>query len=269
VFESIHNIEVDRKNSLPIADLQTRYRRTGTPVVFGDLIHRWAATSRWTFDYLAQVVGGLEVPLYSNNPGVNSGLPHKPLMTTSLEHFINDLTLKDNDLRVSNLPLRLVPELESDFMVPRLGFEFESSLFTLGLGRAGSVEPMKQSSKITHTLQCHFGEPVTILLFPPSQTPFMYKVGFSKNSISARYTAEMKHGDAIYIPPGFWWCTAYQGAGVNLSLRAISGTFTQLFAEGATRMVNTLAQSLFYSQTGLQGFERRAQLRTNVWFLKR
>jgi len=256
-------------------------------VVFGDLIHRWSAMDKWTSDYLVEVAGDVEVPIYSNEPRLNAGLPHNAISETSFETYLNDLLLQKNDLRVSNLPLRKIPQLESDFVLPRLGFDFDPSLISFGVGGDGAVEPMRQSPDITHTLQCHFGEPTTLLLFPPSQTPFIYKVGISKNSISSidfdkpqydsypaikgltGYVAEMKHGDAIYIPPGFWWCTAYQGFGVNLSLRSVNGSFSQFLSAGLNRLANSFMRSMFYTEARLQRKERRTQLKTNVWYLKR
>jgi len=64
MFELIKSISVDRKNSLPVADLHARYRNTGTPVVFGDLCQRWPALSRWTPEYLGKNIGDYNVPLY-------------------------------------------------------------------------------------------------------------------------------------------------------------------------------------------------------------
>ena len=107
MFDLIKNIPVDRKNSLPIADLHNRYRSTGTPVVFGDLTKRWPATDEWTVDYLKTQIGHLQVPIYSNNTIINQAHPYKPVQTSSLDLYFDELINKDNDLRVSNVALSL------------------------------------------------------------------------------------------------------------------------------------------------------------------
>jgi len=284
VFESIKNIAVDRKNSLPIADLQTRYRATSTPVVFGDLTKHWKATSKWSIDYLSDRFGDLQVPIYSNNPRVNKGHLSQPALHSSVSLYFDELIHRQNDFRISNLLLSAAPSLEADFKYPRLGFDFTQGLSSLNIGRATAVEPMRQSSNILHTVYCHFGEPTSVLLIPPSQTEFVYPVGRSQKTVStidftqphfgkfpalkelSGYVADLDHGDALYIPAGFWHCTAYTGVGITLSLKIVTGSLMDYAGVLTNSMLHRLSNPMPYNEASLKRLELRTHRLTNAKF---
>lgn len=286
MFELIDNIAVDRKNSLPVADLHARYRSTGTPVVFGDLTRRWLATSQWSIDYISEHISDLQVPLYSNKPGVGEEHLSKPVMHSSLKLYFDELIHRKNDFRVSDLPLSLAPELEKDFSYPRLGFTFDTELSTLGFGCKGAIEPMRKSSNIVNTVHCHFGEPASVLLIPPSQSRFIYQVGRTQSTVSSinfnkphfgkfpalknlsGYVAELNHGDALYIPPGFWYCTGYEGVGISLSLKAITGSLMERAGALSSVLLNRVMYSNELSDERLKRLELRTHRQVNARYLK-
>lgn len=284
MFEQIKSIEVDRKNSLPIADFHKRYRLTGTPLVFGDLTRRWAASDKWTVNYLAEQTRDVQVPVYSNRPDVNKRHPFNPALHSSLGLYFDELIQRENDLRVSNLALSSVPELEGDFAYPRLGLDFSSKLTSLGFGGLTAVEPMRQASAILHSVQCHFGAGASVLLVPPSQTLYMYKVGRSRNTVSGidftrphlgrypalknllGYVAELSHGDALYVPAGFWYCTAYHGIGTTLCLNSVTGSLMQYAGTLGNSLMHRLVNPLPPSDARLKRQELRTHRKINTRF---
>lgn len=286
MFNLIKNIAVDRKNSLPVADFHSRYCATGTPVVFGDLTKRWPAVSAWNTDYFAQQISDINVPIYSADQSVNTKHSSKPVMDLSLKEYFKDHIHQNKDFRVSRLPLSSVKMLAEDFNYPRLGLNFNTSLSSFSFGGKGAVEPMIQASDIVQTVHCHFGEPVSLLLIPASQTQYMYKVGRTRSSISSidfnkphfekfpaltklfGYVAELEHGDAIYIPAGFWYCTAYHGAGVKLSLKVVGGSFSQYTESIKESFLNKLMNPLSISDASLKRKELRVHRELNAKFLK-
>jgi hypothetical protein len=285
MFDSIKQIPVDRKNSLPVSDFLTRYHGTGTPVVFGDLTKGWSATRNWSLDYLTDNVGDAKAPLYSSRREINGGQPFTPVLMVTLKEYFFRLGHEDNDLRISNLPIKAVPKLKQDFSYPRLGFDFHSSLTSLYVGGDGAVDTMVQSSKVRHTIRCHFGQRISVLLIPPIQSPFMYRVGMSQHSIQDidfqspqydkypalenlfAYVAELEHGDSLYVPAGFWHCTVYHGVGITLSLGYLSGRFSEFSSTLYNFLINRAAQAIPFSSfegVGLSHSEHRALLSTNV-----
>ncbi len=301
MFESINSIEVDRKNSLPVADLHARYRKTSTPVVFGDLSLRWPAYGKWNIDYFRKHLGELKVPLYSNVPDINSGLPFKSVTSSRLADYLDDIALQDNDLqdtdspendlkvndfRVSRYSLERALYLERDFSYPRLGFQFGPNLCSIGIGAKNAVEPMRQTSSLVHTVMCNFGAPVSVLLVPAVQSGFMYRVGHSHNTVRDidfrqpdfdkypalkkifGYVAELGHGDSLYVPAGFWCCTANHGFSINLSFESVQANFPQYLASAGKTVVNRLLNTSVLSDKRLSLLEREIVSRTNAALLR-
>ena len=284
MFDLIKNIAVDRKNSLPIADLHNRYRSTGTPVVFGDLTKRWPAIEEWTVDYLKAQIGHLQVPIYSNNTKINSAHPFKPVENLSLKFYLDELIHKDNDLRASNIALSEARDLRADFSYPRLGLDFNKDRTSLYIGSENSIEPMRQSSKVVHRVHCHFGETCSVLLIPSSQSDYVYPVGRSRTALSSidftkphfgkypaleklsGYVAELHHGDALYIPAGFWYCTAYHGFGVTLSLQADDGTVMDYVDTITNSLLHRLANPLPITSAKFKRLELRTHRMINARF---
>ncbi len=291
MFEGIKSIEVDRKNSLPVADLHARYRKTSTPVVFGDLSLRWPAYGKWNLDYFRENLGELKVPLYSNAPEINAGLPFKPVASSRLGDFLDDIVSQGadsngNDLRVSRYSLERALYLERDFSYPRLGFQFSSNLSSIGIGTSNAFEPMRQTSSLVQTVMCNFGAPVTVLLVPAVQSGFMYRVGHSHNSVRDidfrrpqfdkypalkkifGYVAELGHGDSLYVPAGFWCCTANHGFSINLSFESVQANFPQYLASAGKTVINRLLNTSMISDKRLTSLEREIVSRTNAALLR-
>ncbi|RBP51766.1 cupin-like domain-containing protein [Arenicella xantha] len=289
MFKSIKHIPVDRKNSLPVSDLQVRYRRTGTPVVFGDLSKYWPASSKWSTDYLSKSFGDIDVPVYSEQLELNRGQRFKPILQTNLARFFELQQQEGSDFRISRLLLSQVPELEKDFSYPRLGFDFFTRLTSLCIGGQGVLEPMRQTSSVMHTVRCHFGERASVLLVPAAQSQFVYAIG--RSGITVRdvdynqpqfnkypalkgiqaYVAELNDGDSLYVPPGFWHCTYYHGAGVTLVLQSASGKLSQYFGVLGNHLVNRaskLFESTSIDKNGFTRAEREAVVSTNARFQK-
>lgn len=284
MFKQIKHIPADRKNSLPVTDLQVRYRRAGVPVVIGDLTKNWPAASKWNADYLCKMLGGAEVPVYSERTKLNHGNRFKPVLETTLDRYFEMASQADNDFRVHRFLVSNAPQLEKDFSYPRLGFNFFPRLTALHIGSSGVVEPMRRSSAITHSVHCHFGEPASVLLVPEQQSLLLYAIGNSKATVRdidfnrpdfkkypalkavKAYVAELQHGDALYIPAGFWHCTYYHGTGVTLSLQSLSGKLSQYLAAFTDQIRNRFTRDVgtaAIDATGLTKAEQKVIAGTN------
>lgn len=281
MFDAIKNIAVDRKNSLPVADFKGRYKATGTPVVFGDLTRRWPAGRKWSLGYLKDKVGHVQASFYSNVPTVNHGRPSVPVLNSSLSVYFDELIHRDNDLRVSNMPMESLFALRNDIITPRLGYEFNERLTTFDVAGAGSFEPIRQLSEVNHKVLCHFGEKASVLLIPPSQTRYVYPVGRTGRSIRginfeqpqfetypalkklSAYVATLNHGDSLYIPAGFWYTIAYEGVGVNVSFRFLSASLPKYIKAMSDACLSRIASIGKNSAVALQRLEKRAFEKTN------
>ena len=114
-------------------------------------------------------------------------------------------------------------------------------------------------------LLCTFGGPKKVLLVPPQQTKYMYKVPYSFSALHSvnfsepdfekhpalaklnAYTADLKHGDSLFIPSGYWHYIIYQDIGFSMTLRSMPTTL-------AGR--STLLKNIFVIRT-IEGFMRK------------
>jgi len=247
MFELINSIAVDRKNSLPVADLHARYRKTGTPVVFGDLCQRWPASNRWTPDYFGENVGDVNVPLYSNVREINHGLPFKSIATVDLKDFLYDVLPENNDFRVSKLAIELLQKLKGDFVYPRLGLDFNANRTMLSIGGKDAEEPMQ-------VRDINFDQPQF------EKYPALKKI--------FGYVADLEHGDSLYVPAGFWFSVVHHGVSIRLSFETQKASFTRSFANTGMAVINRLIDTSALSEKRLTALEREVITRTNALLKK-
>jgi len=237
-----HDI-VQRHDSLTEDEFRTAYKDTGTPVILTELTRDWPAREKWNTDYLARVAGSNMVPVYSSKPARDNQHQHAAAQIISLADFISMLEAGENDLRLFfyNL-LEKVPSMLKDFEYPSIGLKFFKRLSVMFMGGRGARVQMHYDIDLADLLLCHFGGRKRVLLIPPEQTKYMYKVPYSFSALHdvnferpdlekypalqylKGYWAELHHGDALYIPSGFWHYVIYDDIGFSMTLRAFPRT---------------------------------------------
>ena len=239
MFEAVKHIEVDRKNSLPTKDFTYRYRKTSTPVVFGDLVHRWASYQAWSLPYLDNEFGHKMVGLCSNKSGLNGGCPTKPVQEMAFSDFLELLNHDEDDLHIRNIDfLKLQPALVHDFEYPRLRLKFRTALTTLSIGGKGSKEIMHTRADLGDTLITNFGDRKTVLLIPAKQAKYTYEMPWLFESLpelnysreDARthkairklkgYRTTLDHGETLYIPSRYRY--AVENHGICMSIEMVA-----------------------------------------------
>jgi len=226
------------------------YRRPRRPVVLEELTASWPARRNWTVDYLKTVAGHREVPLYDGSrPARDHAYPYAAVARMPLREYLERLEAGERALRIFFVRvMSALPELLSDFTYPDLGVRYLDRLSVLFAGGRGARVQMHFDVDYSEVFLCHFGGPKRVILFAPDQTPYLYRVPFS---FSARFDvapeapdyerfpalarargtiAEVGHGDALYIPPGYWHYVLYDDVGFSLSLRTLPGTARDLAA---------------------------------------
>ena len=240
MFDLINHKQVTRTNSVTKEHFVTDYKNTSTPVILSQLMHDWPATKKWDFDYLNQVAGDNIVPVYSSKPATGKEHQHAATKQIPLSEYLLLLKTGEKDLRLFfyNI-LANIPSLINDFSYPDIGLKFFKKLPVLFMGGKGAKVQMHYDIDFADLLLCHFGGRKKVLLIPPEQSEFMYKVPFSFSALHNvdfsepdldkhpalkhlnAYVAELNHGEALYIPPGFWHYIIYQDAGFSMTLRAL------------------------------------------------
>ncbi len=235
----IKHTTVARQGAISASDFQSKYKDNHTPVILTELTSTWPAREKWNTDFLADVAGQQIVPVYSSQPARDKQHQHAAAKHLPLADYIKMLEAGENDLRLFfyNL-LENVPSLREDFTYPDMGLNFFKKLSVLFMGGRGARVQMHYDIDLADLVLCHFGGTKRVLLIPPEQGRYMYKVPYSFSALHRvdferpdlaafpalanlnGYWAELKHGDALYIPSGFWHYVIYEDIGFSMTLRA-------------------------------------------------
>lgn len=237
---TIRHQPVERHAALSKQDFLERYKKPLKPVILSELSAAWPARDKWNIDYLQRVAGDQVVPVYSSKPARENQHQHAAEKRIRLTEYLAMLKAGENDLRMFfyNI-LENVPQLLEDFDYPDLGMKFFKRLPVLFMGGQGAKVQMHYDIDLANLILCHFGGPKTVLLIPPEQTPFIYKVPFSFSALHRidfdqpdfgmypalknldGYVAQLEHGDSLYIPSGYWHYIVYQDIGFSMTLRSM------------------------------------------------
>lgn len=233
--------EIDRVARLSREEFLTGYFKPQVPVVIERLTENWPAYSKWNLNYMKEVAGDRMVPLYDNRPvdpkeGFNQ--PHARML---LSEYIDLLKREPTKYRIFlwNV-LKEVPGLQQDFDYPELGLTIMKSLPMLFFGGTDSYTFMHYDIDLGNIFHYHFEGTKECILFPQSETPFLYKVphslitheqiDFSDPDLGKwpalthvkGYRTQLKHGEVLYMPEGYWHYMRYLTPGFSMSHRAMA-----------------------------------------------
>lgn len=231
---------VTRVATISPDDFLARFKRPGKPVVIEKLTEAWPAREKWTFDYLKRVAGDTRVPLYDGQPARGREYQYAATVRMTLSAYLDRLGAGENDLRIFSLNIfSALPQLARDFSFPDVGLKLFRKVAFLFAGGTGARVAMHFDIDLSDLLLCHFGGRKRVMLFSPAQSQNLYRVPFSFSSLRAvdfdrpDYTrfpalarltgevAELRHGDVLYIPAGYWHYIVYEESGFSMSLRAL------------------------------------------------
>lgn len=235
----IHSIPITRVSNISKKEFIEKYYKPQRPVVIEGLTKNWDAFSKWNLDYIQQQAGEQIVPLYNNEPTKGKQYSAEPAKKMKLYDYIEILKTQPTDLRIFfyNL-LDHLPELAKDFEYPDLGLKFFKRLPVLFFGGDGSKVLPHYDMDLPDLVHFHFHGTKSVMLFAPDQTKNMYRIPFSVHNLETidfdnpdfnKYPAlkeleglhtTMKHGDALYMPSGYWHYIKYLDGGFSMTLRA-------------------------------------------------
>ena len=249
---TIKTSPITRVKSISKEDFIYNYFKPQKPVLIEDLTKNWPAYKKWNLDYIQSLAGDQIVPLYNNEPTKgrqNSVVPAKKM---KLYDYIEILKTQPTDLRMFfyNV-LQKMPQLLNDFNYPDIGLQFFKKLPVMFFGGKGSKVLAHYDMDLADLVHFHFHGHKKVTLFAPDQAKHLYKVPFTVHNLETidmdnpdfeKYPAlqlaegisvEMKHGDALYMPSGYWHYITYMDGGFSITLRAFPrkvGRLAKLFS---------------------------------------
>lgn len=238
---------IARVKSIDKSAFLESYYKPQMPVVIENLTENWPAYKKWTLSYIKDIAGDKTVPLYDASPIDYSRKVNEPVARMKMAEYIDLLQKGPTDLRIFLYSLmRHVPDLKNDFQFPQIGIRLIKELPMLFFGGEGSAVFMHYDIDLANILHFHFHGKKQCILFPPSDSKYMYKVPYSvicredidfenidfKKWPALRYThgyiAEISHGETLYIPEGWWHHMKYVTPGFSMSLRALPRSLAHL-----------------------------------------
>ncbi len=233
--------QIPRVKTLSKEEFLSEYFKPQKPVVIERFIEDWPAYSKWNLDYIKEVAGQKTVPLYDDRPVKHDEGFNEPHATMKMSDYVNLLKTEPTKFRIFlwNI-LKEVPQLQKDFTYPDFGLRLMKGLPMLFFGGYDSYTFMHYDIDLANIFHFHFEGKKQCILFPQSETKFLYKIPHSlitredidfanpdlekwpalKNAKG--HIAQLEHGDVLYIPEGYWHHMKYITPGFAMSLRAIA-----------------------------------------------
>lgn len=238
--KALNLTEIPRVKSISSVDFVERYVKPQKPVIIENLATNWKAFDDWSFDYFKEIAGDVVVPLYDNRPISHKNKFNEPHAKMKLKEYVDLLKSEKTSYRIFLFNLiKEVPELQNHFEAPNLGIKFLKDLPFLFFGAKDSKVFMHYDIDFANILHVHFEGTKRCILFPPSETKYMYKVPnslvtlneidfnnpdfdkFPALQYAKGMVAELNHGDTLYMPEGYWHHMHYLTPGFSMSLRAL------------------------------------------------
>ena len=233
--------EVERVETISAKDFQKYYVKPQKPVVVERITEDWPAYEKWNFEYIKQVAGDKVIPLYNNEPVDYTKKVNEPVAKMKMSEYVGLLQSEPTDLRIFlyNL-MSQVPQLQQDYKMPDLGLNLFKSMPMLFFGGEGSNVFMHYDIDLANILHFHFAGKKRCIIVPPEDSKYMYKI---PHSVICRedidfdnpdfdkwpalkhinpMVADLKHGEMLYMPEGWWHYMKYLTPGFSMSLRSLA-----------------------------------------------
>jgi len=233
--------QIPREKTLTKKEFIQNYFKPQKPVVIERFIEDWPAYSKWSLDYVKEIAGDKEVPLYDDRPVKHDEGFNEAHAKMKLCDYVDLLKKGPTKYRIFlwNL-LKEVPELQKDFSYPDFGLRLLKGLPMLFFGGENSHTFMHYDIDLANIFHFHFEGKKQCILFSQDETKFLYKIPHSlitREDIdfadpdlnkwpalkhAKGHIAHLEHGNVLYIPEGYWHHMKYITPGFSMSLRAIA-----------------------------------------------
>lgn len=233
--------EIPKIESITKDEFIRDYFKPQKPVVIRKATEDWPASRKWSLDYMKVIAGDKVVPLYDDRPVQHEDGFNEPHAKMKMAEYVELLKTRPTKYRIFlwNI-LKEVPELQKDFSYPDFGIKLMKKLPMLFFGGEDSHTFMHYDIDLGNIFHFHFEGEKECILFPQSQTKYLYKVphslithesiDFSNPDLNkwpvlkqaSGYKTRLKHGEVLYMPEGYWHYMKYITPGFSMSLRAIA-----------------------------------------------
>ncbi|MFY7846865.1 cupin-like domain-containing protein [Chryseobacterium gambrini] len=217
-----------------------KYLKPRKPVVIKNMARKWPAYQKWTMEYMKEVVGDVEVPLYDSSKADPAAPINASAAKMKFGDYIDLIQKKPTDLRIFLFdPIKFAPKLLEDYISPKeLMGGFLDKYPNMFFGGKGSVTFLHFDIDMAHIFHTHFNGRKHILLFDYKWKERLYQIPYAtyaledydiENPDFTKFPAldgvegiecYLEHGDTLFMPTGWWHWMKYLDGSFSISLRA-------------------------------------------------
>lgn len=237
---ALHLKPIDVVDDISEQDFREKYLKTRQPVVIKNMARKWPAYQKWTMDYMKEVVGDVEVPLYDSSKADPAAPINASATTMKFADYIDLIQEKPTDLRIFLFdPIKFAPQLLNDYISPKeLMGGFLDQYPNMFFGGKGSETFLHFDIDMAHIFHTHFNGRKHILLFDYQWRRRLYQIPFATYSLEDYDISNpdfknfpaldgvegiecfLEHGDTLFMPTGWWHWMKYLDGSFSISLRA-------------------------------------------------
>ncbi|HAO27104.1 MAG TPA: cupin [Chryseobacterium indologenes] len=217
-----------------------KYLKPRRPVVIRNMAKNWPAYQKWTMEYMKEVVGDVEVPLYDSSNADPAAPINASAAKMKFGDYIDLIQREPTDLRIFLFdPIKYAPKLLEDYIAPKeLMGGFLDKYPNMFFGGKGSVTFLHFDIDMAHIFHTHFNGRKHILLFDYKWRERLYQIPYAtyaledydiENPDFTKFPALdgvegiecfLEHGDTLFMPTGWWHWMKYLDGSFSISLRA-------------------------------------------------
>ncbi|WP_241329993.1 cupin-like domain-containing protein [Chryseobacterium arthrosphaerae] len=217
-----------------------KYLKPRRPVVIKNMAKKWPAYQKWTMEYMKEVVGDVEVPLYDSSKADPSAPINASAAKMKFGDYIDLIQREPTDLRIFLFdPIKYASKLLEDYISPKeLMGGFLDKYPNMFFGGKGSVTFLHFDIDMAHIFHTHFNGRKHILLFDYKWKERLYQIPYAtyaledydiENPDFTKFPAldgvegiecYLEHGDTLFMPTGWWHWMKYLDGSFSISLRA-------------------------------------------------
>ncbi len=217
-----------------------KYLKPRKPVVIKNMAKKWPAYQKWTMEYMKEVVGDVEVPLYDSSKADPSAPINASAAKMKFGDYIDLIRREPTDLRIFLFdPIKFAPKLLKDYLSPKeLMGGFLDKYPNMFFGGKGSVTFLHFDIDMAHIFHTHFNGRKHVLLFDYKWRERLYQIPYAtyaledydiENPDFTKFPALdgvegiecfLEHGDTLFMPTGWWHWMKYLDGSFSISLRA-------------------------------------------------
>ena len=228
--------------TLTFKDFNNKYLKPQKPVLLKGLANLQPAGKKWTIEWFKKTMGDLEIAVFDNSVQRHVySTTVDPDFKMSFSDFL-DIISRDEPSTIRMFRYNLYkqnPSLKSDFSCPsfinygpmrKFGFMF--------LGGKGTDVRLHYDVDYSNVLLTQICGHKRVILYPPDQGKFLYKVPFNTHSLvdlknpdfnkfpalrfAKGYEIIQEPGDGLFMPSGYWHYNTYLDGGISVAFRRLA-----------------------------------------------